>query len=175
MRRLDPIHKEFLLRESIISAIVGTILCAIISFAAFQSQDVIMFWGENGLFFDTLLTVFFMPFMMTLIMTPMYRTRVADGKAPATRWSRHEHFMLRLFPGSLFFRALIVAILLSVVLLPVSTAILLSLENFPMSFDRMLMFKSIYGALIGFLVTPLIAICAMADKGAVGGAIGLRP
>lgn len=174
MRRLDSIHKEFLLRESIISAIVGTILCALISLAAFQSQDAIMFWGENGLFFDTLLTVFFMPFMMTLIMTPMYRTRVVDGKAPAALWSRHEHFLLRLFPDSLFFRALFVAILFSVVLLPVSTAILLSFENFPVSFSKMLVFKSIYGALIGFLVTPLIAICAMADKETVSEAIGRR-
>jgi len=165
MSKLRPVHKEFLLREAFISTIIGAIICAVISFFAFRSNDAIMLWGDDGLFLDLVMTVFFMTFMMTLAMTPMYRKRVMRGKAPAAPWTRNEHFVLRFFPGVFFFRALIVGGIFLVALLPISTALLMFTTYFPVSFSWMLVFKAIFGALIGFLVTPLIAICAMADKG----------
>ena len=123
-----------------------------------------MFWGENGLFIDLVMTVVFMTFMMTLAMTPLYRGRISKGKAPATSWLRSEHPVLRLFPGPSLFRAIAVAIVIALILLPASTVLLLALKDFPISFGWMIAFKSIYGALIGLVVTPLIAICAMSDK-----------
>ena len=165
MSKLRPIHKEFLIRETFVSTIIGAIICAVISFFAFRSNDAIMLWGEDGLFLDLVMTIFFMTFMMTLAMTPMYRKRIMQGKAPAAPWARDEHFALRFFHGVFLLRAFTVAGISLVILLPISTAILVVTIDFPVSFSWMLVFKSIFGALIGFLVTPLIAICAMADKG----------
>ena len=126
-----------------------------------------MLWGKGGLFFDLIPTIFFMTFGMTLGITLATRGRIVKGKAPAAPFQRIDHTALRFLPGLSFMRALVLGIFALLVFLPVSVGLLMLLHDFPISFNKMLVFKTLYGALIGLLITPIIVLCAMADKGEV--------
>jgi hypothetical protein len=89
------------------------------------------------------------------------------GKAPAAPWHRSEHAVLRFLPGLSFTRALLLGVFALILFLPASTGLLMLLKDFPISFNDMLVFKTFCGALIGLFITPVIVLCAMADKGAV--------
>ncbi len=163
MNGMAAVHRRFLLKESLISTLIGAVVSLAISFMVFRTQNQIPFWGADGLFLDLILTVFFMTFMMTLAMTPMYRGRVGKGTAPAAPWPRSAHPVLRFLPGLAPVRALMIGALYVVALVSVSTVLLLPFKEFPVSLRWMLVFKSFYGALTGLLVTPVIAVGAIAD------------
>ncbi len=165
MSKLEPNHRLFLLKETIICIFINTILSFIITFFMFRSQDAIMLWGKGGLFFDLIPTIFLITFCMTMAITPVTRSRILKGKAPAAPWHRSEHTLLRFLPGGFVIRAVVIGIFALLMLLPVSMGLLASLKEFPISFKEMLVFKTCYGALIGLLFTPIIIIGAMADKG----------
>ncbi len=165
MKKLKPNHRQFLLKETIISTFVGGLINLVITFFIFRSQEAIMLWGKGGVFFDLIPTIFFMTSGMVLGMTPSYRGRIMKGKAPAAPWPRKKHALLRLLPGPFGVRALVLGVVALILLLPVSTVLLMSLKDFPISFNEMLVFKTFYGAMIGLVFTPVIALCAMADKG----------
>ena len=123
-----------------------------------------MLWGKGGLFMDLIPTVFFVTSGMVLGMTHMHRGRIMKGNAPVIGWHRSEHPVLRFVPSPLFIRALVLGIYALMVFIPLSTALVVLLMNFPISFNAMLVFKAFYGVLVALLVTPIIIIRALADK-----------
>ncbi len=165
MGKLESIQRQFLVKETIISIFINAVLNFAITFFMFRSRDAIMFWGKGGLFFDLIPATFFTTFFMALVLTPVIRSRIQKGTAPAAPWDRSEHLILRFLPGGLFIRAIVVGIFALLMLLPVSTGLLAFLNVFPILFKEMLILKTCYGALIGLLISPIIVIGAMADKG----------
>jgi hypothetical protein len=167
MWELMTIHRRFLMKETIIAIVVNMLISYAITFGMFRSQNEIMLWGKNGLFIDLIPTIFLMIFCMTAIMTPATRSRISKGTAPSAPWHRREYFILRFLPVVSVVRALVMGIVGLLVLLPTSCGLLIILKQFPISFSEMLMLKTGFGALIGFLFTPLIVMGAMSDKGGV--------
>jgi hypothetical protein len=164
MKRLERIHRSFLLKETFISILINAILSGVIAFFMFRSQSTITLWGKNGLFFDLIPTIFIMTFLMTIAMTPVTRVRILKGKAPVAPWHRSEHPIYRFFPGAFVIRAFVFAVVALLLLLPITTAWVYFLTKFPLTLSEMVLFKSCYGAIVGLLFTPVILIVAMADK-----------
>jgi hypothetical protein len=167
MVKLEPIHRSFLLKETILGVVINAIICGVITFFMFRSKEIILLWGKDGLFFDLIPTLFFMTFCMTLGMTSATRARIQRGKAPAAPWHRSEHALLRFVPAMLVIRAVVFGVLALVILLPATTGLLMVFEAFSLTFQGMLLLKIFFGALIGFLLTPVIVLAAMADKGGI--------
>lgn len=164
MAKLERVHRSFLLKETITGMIINAILSGIITFFMFRSQEEIMLWGKDGLFFDLIPTIFCMTFCMSLGMTLATRTRILKGKAPAAPWQRKEHTVFRFVPGAVLFRAFVFAGLAVLVLLPPSTGLLMLLKDFPIGFKEMVGFKIFFGALIGLLLTPGIIMVSMKEQ-----------
>lgn len=164
MRKLEPRLRQYLLKETIISIFVNACINFVLAFLMFRSQDAIMFWGKGGLFLDLSATITFMTIGMALAFTPMHRGRVMKGTAPATPWHRKEHPAFRFLPDPFFYRALVFTFLALIILLPASTGLLVVLKDFPISFKWLLTFKTFYGGMVGLILTPIIILCALADR-----------
>jgi hypothetical protein len=165
MKKIEQIHRKFLVKETLVGIMVNAVISGIIAFFMFRSQSEIPLWGKNGLFFDLIPTIFLMTFCMTLGMTPATRARIGKGKAPVAPWHRSEYAVFRVFPRAFVLRAFVFGAMALLILLPTTTVLVSLLNGCPMTFTEMLLFKICYGALIGLLLTPAITLVAMADEG----------
>jgi cytochrome P450 len=115
---------------------------------------------------DTLLTCFLIPFLTCLIVAPIMRQLVRQGDMAAVAWQRADTVWLRWLPQGKWARALAIGLVSAVLgtLLISGFLRLLSLEGLPGS--TFVWFKAGYTAVLAAIVTPLLALAALADESA---------
>lgn len=164
MKGLTPHHKTFLIKETLLSVVVNALLTLIMSYAIFHSRDSVPFWGRGGLVMDMGSTIFFVCFGMTMVLTPVVRMRIQKGGAPSADLSFRNHPVWKLFfPTMFFFRAVMLAMVSVMILLPVSAGLMVLWKSYPVPLNLVLAFKTFYGGFLGLVVTPFILMGAMSD------------
>lgn len=144
-------HSRYVMIETILSVILNTIVGGIFVFVMFGGMEQIGLWGEAGLAFDLVPTVFMITLMTTIALTLLTRSRMRAGKvAPIVMDSR--------LPKNPILRGLVLAVSATIAIVPVSVLILWLIwpTTGDWSFVAVLIFKCIFSALLGLLVTPII-------------------
>jgi hypothetical protein len=106
----------------------------------------------------TVLTVL----LMTVILTMVWRKRVATGVVPAVRSGALA--WLKFVPRNVAGRALLFVLAAQATLMPLGVAVCMWFELYPMSKQGFAMVNVCYGAVIGSVVTPFITLAAMAER-----------
>src|SRR6185436_8238539 len=138
---LTPAHRRFLIRDAIVIAAVAN---------AGPSVTV-----------DTVATCFVLPFITTLVITTVIWKGIRDGHL--TRLPLAPGSLAERLPDTRLRRATGVGLLCLLVFGPISLALLLLFAYGDISPGEFVLFKAIFGIVLGALVTPFIAMVAFGD------------
>jgi hypothetical protein len=163
MGTLEKVHQTFIVKETVITIVVNVTLTGIITYLMFHDHGEIGLWGKNGIFFDLIPTIVIMTFLMTVVMTPVTRTRIKKGTAPAAPWQGTEHYVFRFFSVPFFLRGLLFGLLALLILLPSTTGLLLVFNKFSMTVLQLIVFKTFLAVFISLIFAPAILVLAMSD------------
>ena len=144
-------HSRYVMIETILSVILNTIVGGIFVFVMFSGMERIGLWGEAGLAFDLVPTVFMITLMTTIALTLLTRSRVKAGKVAPMRMDSR-------LPTNPILRGLVLALTATIALVPASVLILWLIwpTTGDWSFMAVLVFKCVFSAALGLLVTPII-------------------
>ena len=161
-------HRRYLLLDQGIGAgIVNLLLNAAIAWLLFRGMTAVPMWGQQSIGGDTIGTAFVLPFLSTLIASAIVRSQVRAGYVPAVALSASS--ALRRLPRSLAGRGALLG-LIAVVVTGIPTALALDAAGtVEMGFRDFILFKALFAAVLGALVTPVIARAALADASASAG------
>jgi hypothetical protein len=160
---LSPAQRRYvLLEQGGGAAVINFALNAGIAWLLFNRLASVPLWGSQSIAGDTIGTCFFLPFLTALIVTPLARMRVRAGKLDAPAWRVESHGLLARLPRGTVRRAAYLGGACALSVAPVTIAILDGLEITALQLWSFIAFKAVFAALLAALVTPLIALYAIA-------------
>jgi hypothetical protein len=156
-----------LLRDALlIAAFVNAALSALIAWLVTLGEDEVpsaavpLIEGPSVIV-DTVGTCFVLPFLTTLAITTVVWKELRDGHL--TRIPRPPGTVERL-PHTRLRRATVVGLICLLVFGPLSLLLLLLFDYGDISVGEFVLFKALFGILLGALVTPPIAMIAFGDE-----------
>ena len=161
---MSPAVRRYLLVEQGVGAAVfNFVLNAAIAWAMFRSVAVVPLWGQQSIMGDTIGTCFLLPLITCLIATRLARGHVRAGKVAPLGWTRGSHPVLGWLPQSTARRGVALGLACIVLLAPLAFIALGLLGVTSLPFWRFVAFKGAFAALAAALVTPLVALWAIAE------------
>jgi hypothetical protein len=161
---MSPSHRRFLLLEQGVGAgVVNFGLNALIAWAMFRSAESVPLWGQQSIMVDTIGTCVMLPLMTSLIVTRVAHGQMRRGKMSALGWSRTSHPVLAWLPAGTVKRGLVLGAVCALVLAPLAFLYLRVLQVEQLGLGEFILFKAGFAALAGVLVTPVIALWAIAE------------
>lgn len=159
-----PDHRRYLLIESGVgSAIFNFAINGVIAWLLFRRAATVPLWGQQSIAGDTFGTCFFLPFLTGLIVTAIARRRIRAGKLSPLGWTRASHPALGWLPSGTTRRAFALGVVCAVVLAPPTVFALALLDVTALRLWPFVTFKATFAALLAAVVTPVIALWAIAD------------
>jgi hypothetical protein len=165
---LTPAHRRFLIRDAIvIAAVANAGLNALIAWLFTVNEDeipqaAVPFVEGPSVTVDTVATCFVLPFLTTLVITTVIWKEIRDGHL--TRLPLAPGSLAERLPDTRLRRATVVGLLCLLVFGPISLALLLLFDYGDISPGEFVLFKAIFGIVLGALVTPFIAMLAFGDE-----------
>lgn len=162
MSALKSIENE-LRHEMIVSGGSNTIFNGLIAWLLLRSGSNLTLWGEHSFTVDILATAFILPFIVTLIVIPINRRKLAADKISAVALGR-EHWLeaaLLRFPAGLAMRALYFGLVGMLIIAPVTLLPLwlLGIHEFtPLAYS---IFKGFWAGAMAALLTPPMLLLAL--------------
>lgn len=147
-------ERRFLNVQLAISAVLNAAISALFVWLMFGGVDFVPLWGMEGLAFDLVPTTFMITLATTIALT--IATRAKFGGEGARRG----------LPRNPVLRALVFAPLATILIVPPCVLALQLAWTEPWSYQRVMVFKVIYGVALGFVITPIIVRAAFAARGA---------
>jgi hypothetical protein len=161
---MSPTHHRYLLLEQGVgSAVFNFALNAAIAWLMFRAAGEVPLWGQQSIAADTIGTSLILPLATCLIVTPMARRHVRAGRVPALAWTRDSHAPLGWLPRGTVARAAALSLICMAALAPMTLVVVTRLHVAPLSVPRFVVFKATFAALEALVVTPLVALWAIAD------------
>jgi len=161
-------HRKWLLLNAVvIAAIINAALSALIAWGSAANEDEVPLWAVPfaegpSLAIDTIGTFFILPFLTTLIVTTAVWHELREGRlAPL---SRRTAGLLARLPRTRVRRGAYFGALCMVVLSPPAVLVLAIRDPGDVSVGDFVLFKAIFGIVLGAIVTPPIALAAMTDE-----------
>jgi hypothetical protein len=164
---LTPAHKRFLVRDALlIAAVVNGVLNALIAWLFTFSEDEIPqakapLVGGPSVLVDTVATCFVLPFLTTLVITTVIWGEMRKGHL--TKVARVRGSIIERLPKTRLRRATWVGLICLFVFGPLSAAGVLLFDYGDISVGEFVLYKAIFGIVLGAAVTPLIAMIAFSD------------
>lgn len=160
---MSPAQRRFLvLEQGIGSAVFNFGLNAVIAWLMFRGHDTVPLWGQQSVVGDTIGTSLVLPFLTCLIVTPLILGNVRRGKVEALAWTRTSHPVLGWLPAGTLRRALALALVGAVVFAPITVFLLDRLVEADFTLGRFVVFKASFAAVEALVVTPIVALWALA-------------
>lgn len=151
-----------LVGQVIVPAVINLVLNFALGFATFRGTPEVPLLGSQSIVGDTLGTCFFLPAITCLIVTPIVRGHVRKGTAEPLRGALPG--WLGAFRHALVPRALALGLAGVALAGGLALVLLAALGVESLAFGPFLGFKAVFAGLLGALVTPLIALLALADR-----------
>jgi hypothetical protein len=158
-------HRRWLfLNALLLSAVINFGINAVIAWISLRGARSVPLWdvplvGKTSTALDTVGTFFFLPFMTTLFCTTAVWAQVRGGRlAPLSK----APFFDRLPQGRVR-RGLVLGGVCVAALSPIALVVFVLARVDTMSAGAFVLYKGVLGVVLGLLVTPVIALCAMAD------------
>jgi hypothetical protein len=160
-------QRSFLVSEQLIgAALANLVLNALIGWFSFGrgSATHVSVWGDPGMAIDLCATSFVLPFMTSLICSPLVRRTVRRGSLLTLGWSPADHPALRWLPTSLLVRSLVLGLLSAVVVIPAILFTLHFIDAQHVSVPSFVLVKALLSAALAAVVTPVAAVYVMAEE-----------
>jgi hypothetical protein len=166
---MSPTHGRYLLLEQGVGAgVVNFGINAAIAWGMFRGAESVPLWGQQSIMGDTIGTCVMLPLLTSLIVTRVARGQMRAGKMPPLGWSRATHPVLGWLPRGTVVRGLVLGAVCVVVFAPLAYLYLRAREVDGMGLGRFVLFKASFAALLGALVTPVIALWAIGEAPEAG-------
>lgn len=155
---LTPIHRRYIRNETLVGCVFNGVLSVVFAFIVFQGVASIPLWGPQGMAVDLIPTVFMITLVGNLIVTVLTRKRLAAGQVPALAPASKLGL-----PRNALLRMLLLAVLFTAVLVPLSILALWALRIDALPFWPFVGFKVVYGAAVGALSAGIVVRAALRD------------
>lgn len=152
----DRTTARHMLRQSAVSAVMTVMMNSLMTFVLLYNGSPIPVWGTSGAVFDLLPTTFMSILMSTVMPGILTEKAVRSGELGAWPGKR------RSVPGNVFVRALIMAMMGTIVFGWLFAMAFFIFGVGTVSFATLLALKAVYGALIGWFAAPLAVRQALA-------------
>jgi len=160
---LSEKHRAWLIREQVIApAAINFALNAGIAWLLFRGRGVVSLWGEGGIAQDAIATLFLLPFLTCLIVTPLVRRALGAGKVPPLDGVMGLPEPILRLPRALLGRA--AALGLGGILVGAPLVLgAVAVAGGALAVPTLVVAKGVYTAALAALVGPLIALRALAE------------
>jgi hypothetical protein len=165
-RALDREQRRWLIVNAVlIAAGINAALSALIAWLSAASEDEIPliaapFVEGPSTITDSVGTFFVLPFLTTVIITTVIRGEMR--KERLRRYASAPSWVDRL-PAGRARRGAVLGLACMAVLGPIAVAVLVALDYGDIGVGEFVLYKAIFGVVLGAIVTPPIAIVAMAE------------
>ena len=166
-RELTPAHRRFLIRDALlIAAFVNAALSALIAWLFTFSEDEIPVTevplvGGPSVLVDSVATCFVLPFLTTLVITTVIWGEMR--KVHLTKVPRSPGSFAQRLPKTRLRRATRIGLICLAILGPIAAAGVLLFDYGDISVGEFVLYKAIFGIVLGAAVTPWIAMVAFGD------------
>lgn len=150
---MTPRTKAWIRRETLISALINTVLSAAFFFLVFGGQEAVSLWGIGQWLFDFIPQSFMIALMSTLVPGALAAKALRAGKLHIDRKAGGP--VVDVLPRRLFLRALTLALLSAAGGTALVSAVCAAGGWDALAATSALMLKLAYGALLALLVTPI--------------------
>ena len=157
---------NYLKRECSVNGLTNAFFNGLICWLLIKNNGTITWWGQHNFGYDILATGFILPFIVTLIVIPIQRRKMAKSKTPGFHFDRSisAHAFLCRFPKSLTGKAFYFGLIGMAVIGGLSLLLLalIGVQDFtPLQYS---IFKGIWaGVLASILVVPMILLALDQD------------
>ena len=160
---LSEKHRSWLIREQVIApAAINFVLNAGIAWLIFRGRGVVPLWGEGGIAPDAIATLFLLPFLTCLIVTPLVRRALRAGKVPPLDGVIGLPAVILRLPRALLGRAAVLGLGGVAVGAPLVLGAA-ALAGGALAVPTLVLAKGVYTGALAALVGPLIALRTLAE------------
>ena len=159
---IGPEHRRAVRNETVVSIAINSLVpAATIWFVDASPPRTLI--GEHGILGSMLPAAGLATLMMALVLTSIVRARVRNGSLPALDWPQVERGAMAWIPKNLILRAIALALLALVLLVPVGLLVVTVIGILPLTKVGFLIFNLIYGAAVGLVMARFVVLPALAD------------
>ena len=168
-RELPEQHRRYVITQAIIAtAFINLALNAGIAWVSARNEDNVPLWAtplidKPSTITDTVGTFFILPLLTCLIFTALARRELRHGKLAPLHWSRSSHPFLARLPSGTLKRGLALGAIVTIALSPLAVPILVAADFGDLTVGEFVLYKAIFGVVLGAIVTPVVALWAIAD------------
>jgi hypothetical protein len=161
-------RRWILLNAVMVAAVINAVLNAGIAWASVRSEDsvplsAVPLVDKPSVIADTIGTFFLLPLITCLLITTVAWHDVRTGKVSRLARPPISDRLRRRLPDTRLRRGLVLGAVCTVVMAPLAVLVLVALDFGDLSVGEFVLYKAIFGVVLGALVTPPIALLALAD------------
>ena len=166
--RLPAAHRRWIFVKALLAtAVFNLILNEATAWIGVQGQDEVQLWGaplvETSIFWNMLGTLFLLPLITCVLVTTAIRRDIIVGSLSSLSWLRGIYPPLSALPSGRLRRGVTLGALAVIVLAP-PLAIGLAIGGVAeVTTQQFVICQTVFAVALGALVTPVIALVAMAD------------
>ncbi len=157
-----------MLKAVLATALINVVVNAAIAWLSVQGQEGVATWGvplaETSLFWNAIGTLFLLSSITCVLTTTAIRHDIGAGSVEPAGWLRSAYPRAAALPQGRFARGAVLGALAVVALGPLATLALVAAGSPELSEGQFIACQTAFAVLLGALVTPVIALCAMADS-----------
>jgi hypothetical protein len=168
-RELLPEHRRWILLNALlVGAAINLLANGGIAWISVIGQHKIPLWSvplidKPSTITDTVGTLFLLPLITcVLCTTAVWHDLATERLRPLTGTTGWDELSAKL-PATRLRRGLVVAVFCTALLAPVSVLVLVAIDFGGLSVTQFVLYKAVLGVVLGAIVTPVIALLAMAD------------
>jgi len=167
-RELPAENRHWLLTRALVAtAAINVVVNAVIAWLSVAGQGPVPMWGlplvETSIFWNVLGTLFLLPLITCVLTTTAIRRDIRRGALPPLATLRYTHRWLAALPLRRWRRGVLVGAMTVAVLAPPLVLVLAAAGPGDLGEGRFVLCQTVFAVLLGIVVTPPIALCAMAD------------
>lgn len=160
---LSDAHKKLLAGQAVGGLVLNFLLNGTTAWVGFPPVASLPLWARgNCVAGDTIGTSFFLPLTTCLILTPFVRRALRRGALPAVPRAELPGWA-RWLPANFVARGALVGLMSALTLALLTLALLTGAGVEAMTRGQDVLFKAIYTAILGVVVTPLFGLRALGD------------
>lgn len=167
-RELPEPHRRWIVTKALLAtAAINTLVNAAIAWLSVRGQETVPLWGvpiaETSTLWNVVGTLFLLPLITCLLTTTAVRRDVRLGSLDSLSRLRPAHRWLAVQPSSTLRRGVVFGGLAVAVLAPPLILALLGFSFPDLTRGQFIVCQTVFAVCLGALVTPVIALSAMAD------------
>jgi hypothetical protein len=166
--QLPAPHRRWVVGKALLAtAAINVGVNATIAWLSVRGQETVQLWGvplmETSIFWNVVGTLFLLPAITCVLTTTAVRRDVRLGSLASLDWLRSAHRWLGALPAARLSRGIVFGAVAVVALAPPLTLVLAASGSPELTRGEFVAWQTAFAVALGAVVTPVIALYAMAD------------